>query len=284
MEQFKNYFPYQTLDEFIEYFKDKTVIDLNCGDENIMIYIKEILNCKEIFGINSDNKLNKNLKDYGINIYNGNFFEIDFTGYNTYFLWIEDYRCEINLINFLNKINKKCDIIILYKLNHLKASDLINFKKKILSNLIKYFGQTIPQYKINQIALYEVKKLENIFLQKNYQNKNKFEKFNDFFKKTKYNFQKKIEFKSHLYIFSIVSIKGKKLLQSYTIKPPLNETEEMKRERLRLQARIKIKAKQEARKRFEKIKLEARKRFEKIKKGETLTEDEVKFFIEFDPE
>lgn len=112
--------PEKHFDNFIDYIKDKKIVDLGCGSGDTMLYMKHKLNCKEIYGVDNTNRsdLNENIKRFNIKVYKKNILDHDFTGSDTYFIWIEKPDIEGYVVNKLKKYcqqkNKKCDVIIAY--------------------------------------------------------------------------------------------------------------------------------------------------------------------------
>ena len=80
--------PEKHFDNFIDYIKDKKIVDLGCGSGDTMLYMKHKLNCKEIYGVDNTNRsdLNENIKRFNINVYKKNILDHDFTGSDTYFI------------------------------------------------------------------------------------------------------------------------------------------------------------------------------------------------------
>ena len=260
-------FPCKILDELVEHFKDKKVIDLCCSDANNMIYIKNKLGCKEIFGIDYFNNLTENLDQYGIGVHKGNFLQFDFTVYNTFFLWIEDFLFEKQLINILKCLNNKCTIIIAYntKSNCKKSNlDFNSIKNNIFNKLIftakikamNYSPYLLKKHAYEQAFDFVTCKDKNCIEINS--NNNKFNKLEDFLTQNNFNFEKKnINFNSgngccesgifSFYIVHITSLQKQiKKLPTYKITPKPNETDQEKNERLKLQAKRKILAKEKA--------------------------------------
>ena len=96
-------------------FYDKVVYDLGCGSADIMVYIKEKLKCKDIFGLDQTNRFSSNEEKYALKITQGNVQNVDFEGKaETYYIWIENPTLERHIIERLLKHNTKCDVIICY--------------------------------------------------------------------------------------------------------------------------------------------------------------------------
>jgi hypothetical protein len=90
-------------------------MDLGCGSADIMVYIKTKLKCKEICGIDNTNRSLINLKKHRLNILKNDILNVNFEGKaQTYYIWIENPKTEIQIIERLLKYNGKCDIIICY--------------------------------------------------------------------------------------------------------------------------------------------------------------------------
>ena len=120
---------HKSLDKLSAFFKDKKIVELCCGDGSTMIYIKDNFKCKEIYGIDDNKKNEEKIKKHNLKLYKTNIYDmtsdnksaiwknsiwINFTGSDTYFLWIENFLIEEQVINILKKFNNKCTIIIVY--------------------------------------------------------------------------------------------------------------------------------------------------------------------------
>ena len=110
--------PEKHFDNFIDYIKDKKIVDLGCGSGDSMLYMKYKLNCKEIYGIDLTDRPDKNIKEHNLNVYKKSILEHDFTGSDTYYIWIErpdiEAQVVLRLKRYCIKENKKCVVIIAY--------------------------------------------------------------------------------------------------------------------------------------------------------------------------
>ena len=192
MENKKLIYLQRSLHKLTTFFTDKKIVDLCCGDGSTMIYIKDKFKCKEICGI--DNNINideENLKKNNIKLYKSNIHDmtsdnmskiwkntiwLNFTGSDTYFLWIENFLIEEQVINILKKFNNKCTIIIVYNSKNNCKKDRIdeeNLKNRIYQDLVKYAKIKGQQYSINMLNEYALNQTKNIKLCLNKENQKK---------------------------------------------------------------------------------------------------------------
>ena len=129
--------PEKHFDKFIHYIKDKKIVDLGCGSGDSMIYMKYKLKCKEIYGVDNTYRPDKNVKKHGFTVYKKNILEHDFTGSDTYYIWIEKPDIEATVVSRLKKYcleqKQKCDVIIAYN-----TKGGCKFNKNILNDINTY--------------------------------------------------------------------------------------------------------------------------------------------------
>ena len=106
IEQVPHRTPETHFDKFISYIKDKKVVDLGCGSGDSMLYMKYKLGCKEIYGVDNTNRPDKNVEKYKLKIYKNNILNVDFTGSDTYYIWIERPNIEAEVVYRLKKYCK----------------------------------------------------------------------------------------------------------------------------------------------------------------------------------
>lgn len=85
IDKVPNRFPESILNELSEYFMDRNVYDLGSGSADTMVYIKEVLKCKSIKGINNNRHL-INQSKYNLDIIYGDINSVLFDNEDTYFI------------------------------------------------------------------------------------------------------------------------------------------------------------------------------------------------------
>jgi hypothetical protein len=135
--------PFLPLINFKIYFTNKNICDLGCGSGDVILYIKNNFNPKSIIGIDKNNSSDSlNIKKCSIENYDFN------DDINTYYVWIETPKIEINIINKLLKCKKQKTVIISYntksyicikdkKCKICKWTSKIQNKIKELNNFLK---------------------------------------------------------------------------------------------------------------------------------------------------
>jgi len=116
MEDVPHRSPEEPLNNMKEFFENKIVMDLGCGGGDLILYIKNKLRCKDIFGIEETDRCLSNAYKYRLKIIKSDILKQKFENYGaeTYYIWMETPELEISIIKRLIKHNKKCDIIIAY--------------------------------------------------------------------------------------------------------------------------------------------------------------------------
>lgn len=165
-------FPESILDELREYFTDKQVYDLGCGSADTMVYIKEILKCKTIKGVNNNRHKINQIK-YNLDILQEDIMNVSFDNEDTYFLWIETPDIEKYIIRKLEYSKRNINIIIAYntKGSCTYNSNIPNDGKKFNDkcNNCKYLK--CIENKIHQVQKLLIRhKLEYILKTYNYNN------------------------------------------------------------------------------------------------------------------